>query len=559
MERMATDVAGPPIAGGELPSFDELMAQGSFHARLAEARARRERALAEAESSEDSILNTRRKPWDRDGTAREDDRLITALAAAISTAPAKAVPEKPVQPKPSPLRAVPGATAADPVAVAPAIVPPAVSTPVPSDMAAEVRRATAAGPPAPLPAAPAPDAPAAPLSGAGAAVVPVAPPVPDESPARRLHILPDAARPEAGFLPAPPPSAAPRRRIAMIEGGFLIGLAIGGAVALGLPLVLDRPQGAAPAPAVVVTAPAVPAGLAAAPETLSAPAPVAAPLRRGSPALPGGAAGDGALSRAPGFALAAGAAALPVAPGAPDPVGDLALARPADLGAAAITAGARPTTLSPAAARDAGPRLPAAFAPAMLPADLGHAPSLPAAPAAPPLSLPVPAEAADPLSRSGPAILLATAAVSDAALPAQEPPLAAGPRFAGAVVVNAPDSLTEAEVSDRLAMLSAGGFALADPQRVGVTVKDSNVRFFHPEDAAAAEAVAEALGARLRDFTDFSPPPPAGTIEVWLAGHGSAPAAAPAKARRKAVSAPVSELDALRARILQQLRNGDHL
>ena len=83
MERVATDVAKPPLPGGELPGFDELLAKGSFHARLAQARVERAKALAES-GDDDFILNTSRKPWDRDerGPGRRD-RLTSALHDAI--------------------------------------------------------------------------------------------------------------------------------------------------------------------------------------------------------------------------------------------------------------------------------------------------------------------------------------------------------------------------------------------------------------------------------------------------------------------------------------------
>jgi hypothetical protein len=54
------------------------------------------------------------------------------------------------------------------------------------------------------------------------------------------------------------------------------------------------------------------------------------------------------------------------------------------------------------------------------------------------------------------------------------------------------------------------------------------VRYYHPEDAAAADLVAGAVGGVARDFTDFRPQPAEGTVEVWLQG---APAAAPEPVR----------------------------
>jgi len=162
----------------------------------------------------------------------------------------------------------------------------------------------------------------------------------------------------------------------------------------------------------------------------------------------------------------------------------------------------------------------------------------------------------------------ATAAIHPAAAtPADGPPApqalppAPGPRFSGPVVLNAPETVDEADLAALVDALGAEGFVLAEPNRVDITISQSNVRFFHPEDAAAAAAVADALGADPRDFTAFSPAPPAGTIEVWLSGRGDG--VAPAKSRptsgQGSMTAADRELNALRNRILQQLRNGEHL
>ena len=320
MERVATDVAKPPVASGELPSFEELLAKGSFHARLAQARLKRERALAESGDADGFILDTTRKPWEREAErAERRDPLTTALGNSI---------------------AVEGAAPAP--------------TPAPSPAAARRGMGTAARP---------------------------------------------AARPGGGGLSA---------KIVPIRQGNV--------------LWLDYP--------------------------------VAAEDR-----------------------AAAVAALLP-----------------------------RHDDLVP-------DRVPPAVAPTVAPA-------------------------------------IQPDQVAPAVAPAIEP-----------VIVNAPESVTEAELAGLVERLGAAGFALAEPNRVDIPISESNVRFFHSEDAAAAQAVATRLGARLRDFTSFAPSPPAGTIEVWLSGRGNA--AAPAKTRRasgqRAVTAEERELNLLRDRILQQLRNGEHL
>lgn len=44
----------------------------------------------------------------------------------------------------------------------------------------------------------------------------------------------------------------------------------------------------------------------------------------------------------------------------------------------------------------------------------------------------------------------------------------------------------------------------------------AEVRYFHPEDRAVAEAAADRLGSGLRDYSTFRPRPPRGRIELLL-------------------------------------------
>lgn len=505
MDRVATDVAKPPIAGGELPSFEELLAKGSFHARLAQARAARERALAEADPSDGFILNTSRKPWDRDDDApKAGDRLVTALAA--TAAPSNVTR---LHPDPAPAD---GAKAAS------------------ERLTGETADCAAA-------------------------------------PVRRLHVVPQAAPAEV----PPVEPAPPRRRIAMIGGGFVIGLAIGAVAAFGI-LSLVRP-GAWPSPASpraldAASAPATPQ-TAAAPDGAGTPTAVtatavidAAPLRPLVPRLAQAEGGDPALATAAASAsLVALAGFVPTAPEVPAIPADGPVVRPAALSA-------RPEAPPPgsglptAAAAEAAPVAQRFDAPAVR-LDV----SAPAQEPAAEIAETSPLEAVLPRPDVPPAPARTAAldqpAAPDSGLPAQSVPVAPGPRHAGPVVVHAPQSVTGSELAGVIEGLDAEGFVLAEPARVDVTVKQSNVRYFHPEDAEAAAAVAAVLGALVRDFTDFAPTPPAGTIEVWLAGRGTAPAVAgtstPRRARQATTRPAQTELEVLRDRILRQLRSGEHL
>lgn len=52
-------------------------------------------------------------------------------------------------------------------------------------------------------------------------------------------------------------------------------------------------------------------------------------------------------------------------------------------------------------------------------------------------------------------------------------------------------------------------------------VAQSEVRFFHQDDAADAARIATAMGAQARDFSAYRPAPPRGSFEVWLAADGT--------------------------------------
>lgn len=128
------------------------------------------------------------------------------------------------------------------------------------------------------------------------------------------------------------------------------------------------------------------------------------------------------------------------------------------------------------------------------------------------------------------------------------------------VRVHVPSAVAEEAFLSHVEALQIGGLK-PDTARVNFKISQDNVRFFHPEDAPMANAVAERLGALARDFTDFSPKPPLGTVEVWIAGT-SAVAAAPKTVKRTTRTTTrrrVSPEEALRQRIARRLRRGEHL
>lgn len=72
------------------------------------------------------------------------------------------------------------------------------------------------------------------------------------------------------------------------------------------------------------------------------------------------------------------------------------------------------------------------------------------------------------------------------------------------------------EISDDIV---ARGHEVSRINLVDLSIRQRNLRFFHETDRAEAERLAEAYGALLRDFTSFQPRPDEGTIEIWLAGR----------------------------------------
>lgn len=128
----------------------------------------------------------------------------------------------------------------------------------------------------------------------------------------------------------------------------------------------------------------------------------------------------------------------------------------------------------------------------------------------------------------------------------------------------APGSLAGGEVEAMVARLSGAGFDLSDPSRVGFSISQSNIRYYHAQDAEVAAAVAEASGALLRDFTGSGSSAPPGTIELWLAGDGggAAVAASQPPARKAAAAKPVNRQPSaadrtarLRSQVINKLRS----
>jgi hypothetical protein len=206
-------------------------------------------------------------------------------------------------------------------------------------------------------------------------------------------------------------------------------------------------------------------------------------------------------------------------------------------------------------------------------------------PAVPPVAAPAAANVRVPRAIPSP-ILAALPAAPEAALPpdgqpratsvmppAPPPPVAevAAPEIPGAtamfVRLAVPQSVTDAEAEEIAGLLKKLGIGDSRVTRVGYKVSESHVRFYHRDDAPAAAALAGILGTEARDHTSFRPRPPDGMMEVFLAGErttapprvASAPRRASPSQAARSQAQPRDETAAMRDRIVNRLRRGEHL
>ncbi len=134
---------------------------------------------------------------------------------------------------------------------------------------------------------------------------------------------------------------------------------------------------------------------------------------------------------------------------------------------------------------------------------------------------------------------------------APEPVGSAAGKESARFVLFAPSSLTEDMVETVVTNLETTGHDLRASNSVDFEINKSNVRFYHPQDAAKAAALAKDAGALLRDFTDSGSKTPNGIIELWLAGDS---AAKPAEKKVSSKAPQANPVDLLKKRVLSKLR-----
>ncbi|NNK68449.1 MAG: hypothetical protein HKO95_17125, partial [Rhodobacteraceae bacterium] len=88
--------------------------------------------------------------------------------------------------------------------------------------------------------------------------------------------------------------------------------------------------------------------------------------------------------------------------------------------------------------------------------------------------------------------------------------------------IHAPATVNAEVVNGVAATLTEAGFTVNPPNRVNFAIGSDQIRYYHVEDAVLAARLASAIDAVARDFTNFSPAPAIGTLEIWIAGNAPA-------------------------------------
>ena len=123
--------------------------------------------------------------------------------------------------------------------------------------------------------------------------------------------------------------------------------------------------------------------------------------------------------------------------------------------------------------------------------------------------------------------------------PLDLPPFTAAEDAAIRVVLHVPEKVSDARVAELQRAAEASGLSVDTLIRTPFSVSGTNIRYYHGTDLAGAEALAESLDARARDFTSFEPTPEPGLIEIYAEGKAAPrPRAQPQPSAMAAAEAP---------------------
>ena len=105
------------------------------------------------------------------------------------------------------------------------------------------------------------------------------------------------------------------------------------------------------------------------------------------------------------------------------------------------------------------------------------------------------------------------------------------------LAVYVPERLAAERRYQTMTQLSETGWS-PEEASTPFTIGKTHVRYYHPQDRAAAEELAASLNTEARDFVSFTPSPEEGYLELWLGGQGAPPKPKPVATRRE-TPAPV--------------------
>jgi hypothetical protein len=88
------------------------------------------------------------------------------------------------------------------------------------------------------------------------------------------------------------------------------------------------------------------------------------------------------------------------------------------------------------------------------------------------------------------------------------------------IVMHIPNRADDDVARSMVEVAARAGFTIDRTVPAPFSVSQTNIRYFHAEDAEASMALANSVDGIARDFTSFRPTPAAGIVEVWVAGRG---------------------------------------
>lgn len=112
------------------------------------------------------------------------------------------------------------------------------------------------------------------------------------------------------------------------------------------------------------------------------------------------------------------------------------------------------------------------------------------------------------------------------------------------VVLMVPSFAPQSEAENIVTIAARVGVPVDQTRRQAISIRNTNIRYYHDQDREPATLLADNLGGVARDFTNFTPPPNPGVIEIWMAGRSG-----PAQSNQGSATARGIEAD------LEALRN----